>query len=279
MKKIISFFSILVIFIILVLLYSRYIGVNGLNTNEFAIKYNNLSNDFYGLKIVHISDMLYGKTTDKKKLELLTKEVNLTKPDIIVITGDIFNEHVKLNNSDIDDIKNELSKMKANIGKFAIKGDNDKNNAWDIVVKESGFIDLNDRYELIYTNRNESLLLSGLSSNAFNEKPINEKIKDSLEAIKNNKPNYSVLLIHEPDIIDNIDSKKFNLILAGHGLGNSINVPYIRNLFYKKGALKYNQNYYKIKNSDFYISNGIGTDNYSFRLFNHPSFNLYRLIK
>lgn len=279
MKKIISFFSILVVFIIIVLLYSRYIGVTGLNTNEFSIKYSKLSDDFYGLKIVHISDILYGKTTDKKKLETLTEKVNLTKPDIIVITGDILNEYVKLNKSDIDDIISSLSKMNASIGKYVIKGNNDKNDKWNEIISKSSFTDLNNNFDLIYTNKNDSILISGISSNILDKTKITDKLKTTLDAIENSKPNYTILLMHEPDYIDQIDTKKFNLILAGHGLGNSINVPYIRNLFYKKDASKYNQSYYKIKNTDFYISNGIGTSNTSFRLFNHPSFNLYRLIK
>ncbi len=47
----------------------------------------------------------------------------------------------------------------------------------------------------------------------------------------------------------------------------------------KKGSLKYNNAYYKIGNTDMYISGGIGTSNYSFRWFNKPSINLYRLYK
>ena len=40
---------------------------------------------------------------------------------------------------------------------------------------------------------------------------------------------------------------------------------------------KYTNSYYDINNTKFYISNGLGTENISFRLFNKPSINLYRL--
>ena len=39
---------------------------------------------------------------------------------------------------------------------------------------------------------------------------------------------------------------------------------------------KYYDPYYKIDNTDLYISGGIGVSNFNFRLFNRPSYNLYR---
>ena len=44
-----------------------------------------------------------------------------------------------------------------------------------------------------------------------------------------------------------------------------------------KGAKKYYRPYYKVNNTDIYISNGIGLNNLNFRLFNHPSINFYRI--
>ena len=36
-------------------------------------------------------------------------------------------------------------------------------------------------------------------------------------------------------------------------------------------------NYYRINNTDLYVSSGVGTRKYPYRLFNHPSINLFRL--
>lgn len=275
MKKVISFFSILIVIIMLILLYSRYIGTTGLNVNEYSIKYSKINDDFYGFKIVHISDILYGKTTDKKVLKNLLKQINLTKPDIVVLTGDLFNKSVKLTDKDTENITTFLKDMDANIGKYAIKGDNDTNTLWESIIENGGFINLNDKSELIYTKSNNSILISGLSSTMLDNN-TNEKVAKL--NIDNVSVNYSILIMHEPDLFDKIP-KKYNLVLAGHNLGNSINISYINNLFKKKYATKYYKSHYKINETEFYISNGIGTDTYSFRLFNRPSFNLYRIIK
>ena len=91
------------------------------------------------------------------------------------------------------------------------------------------------------------------------------------------KPNYSILMMHEPDFIDDIDNSKFNLVLAGHSHNGQVRLPLIGALYTPIKAKKYYDEFYKIKNTNLYISSGIGVSQINFRLFNRPSFNLYRL--
>lgn len=83
--------------------------------------------------------------------------------------------------------------------------------------------------------------------------------------------------MHKPDEIERFENIPFNLILAGHSHNGQIRLPFIGALLKKDGSKIYTDSYYRIQNSDFYITSGIGTSDISFRLFNHPSFNLYRL--
>ena len=72
---------------------------------------------------------------------------------------------------------------------------------------------------------------------------------------------------------------KSNLVLAGHSLNGQINIPLIKNLFLLDGSKKYYNHFYNVNDNDLYISSGIGTTDFKFRLFNKPSVNLYRLTK
>ena len=273
MKKIIIFFVILIFLLVSILLYSRYIGTKGLNIKEYKITYQELNKEFYGLKIVHLSDILYGKTINKEELEEIVSKVNLTKPDIVVLTGDL------LSNSNIkeDELIELLSKIEARIGKFAIKGDNDNDN-WENIINSSDFKNLNDTYDLIYTSDHNYLLIAGISSNA-NDSNIDQKLQSTYDFINSSeiKPNYSILIMHEPDFIDKINYDSFNLVLAGHSLGGQIKIPFIGALIKPKNGTKYYNDYYEIKKTKLFVSSGLGTNKYSFRLNNHPSFNLYRL--
>lgn len=280
LKRIIIFCLLFIIISCSILLYSHYIGTSGLITNEFNIKYSSISENIYGLKIVHISDIHYG-TVNEEELQNLVKKINLTKPDIVVFTGDLIDSEIDITSEEEQMISNYLNEIDANIGKYTIKGNEDiKNKNWDIIMENGGFINLNDNYKNIYFNDKDYILLVGMSSNYNNSDKINDKIKETLNDLETSekKPNYSILIMHEPDFIDSIDYSKFNLVLAGHSHNGQIIIPGIGGIIKPKYAQKYNEKYYKLNTTEFYISGGLGTSQIDFRLFNRPSFNLYRLV-
>ena len=249
--------------------YSRYINTKGIITKEYSIINSNIPSSFYGFKIVHISDIHYKVTTDIVDLKDMVKEINLLKPDIVIFSGDLFDNNIKYTKKDYEDLTDIFKSINFTIGKFAIKGDNDvRITEWDSIIENSDFTNLNDTYELIYYEGNDPILITGISSN------LKDNHMDKLNEIENNYK-YSILVIHEPDFINK--DINYNLILAGHSLGGRIRIPYVGGIIKDKGALKYSDDYYKIKNSDLYVSSGIGTSMYPFRFLNKPSINLYRL--
>jgi len=262
--------------ITLLCLYSRFVGTNGLIIKETAIIDSNLPKNFYGLKIVQISDIHYKVTTTKKELKEIVTEINLLKPDIVILTGDLFDSNTKYTKKDFDDLVKILDNIDYNIGKYAIMGENDLSNKnWGDVINKGGFIDLNNKHEFIYSNGTTPILLMGISSN-YKKNNIKKTINYIYEEIST-EYKYSILLTHEPDVIDNIDYSKFNLILAGHTHGGQIKLPFIGGVIKNKYAKIYTNDYYELGNTKLYISSGIGTSKYKFRLLNKPSFNFYRL--
>ena len=77
-KKMIFFFFILTMIIILILLYSRFIETKKLEIDEYRIVDERFES-IHGYKIAHVSDIHYGKTTDKEMLDKLIEKINLTK--------------------------------------------------------------------------------------------------------------------------------------------------------------------------------------------------------
>ena len=283
-RNIIIFFIILTLTIVCILLYSRFIATKNIQVHEYKIENKNFTNEYYGLKIVHISDIHYGRITFENELKELVKKVNKTKPDIIVFTGDLIDQDTKMTNEKADKVASILSKLEARIGKYAINGNHDfYYKDWDLVIENSDFTNLNDKIETIYLEKDRYILLSGMSTNSYGKTTINEKLKESTEFLKekkdDEKPIYSILLMHEPDYIDDVNLNNYNLVLSGHSHNGQIRIPFIGALksTLPKGSRKYYDTYYKVKNTDLYISNGIGTSTVNFRLFNRPSFNLYRL--
>lgn len=285
LKKIIIFFITLTLIIISGLLYSRFIATHGIEIREYKIVNKNFTDDYYGLKIVHISDIHYGRITFEKELNELVNKVNSVKPDIIVLTGDLIDQDTELTTEAADKLSSILSKMEASIGKYAITGNHDYYfEDWDLIIENSKFTNLNDNYDLIYLESKRYLMLTGTSTNLYGTKELNEKLQEStdyLKKLKNDeKPIYSILLMHEPDFIDNINLNNYDLVLSGHSHNGQVRLPFIGALKFTLpiGSHKYYKGYYRVKNTDLYISNGIGTSTVNFRLFNRPSFNLYRFV-
>lgn len=273
-KKILYFILGSLVFIFIILLYSRFIGTNNLKVNELVLN-TNINESYNGLKIVHFTDLHYKKIITEKKVKDLIKSINNTKPDLILFTGDLLDNLYDITNSDINFLIKELSKLESKYGKYAILGDQDykeKETVTNIYI-QSKFTLLNNNYTTIYNEKNDKILLIGLGS--YLEKDFN------LDNIGDYTNTYSIFIVHEPDMIDNIKNKYSNtsLILSGHSINGSINIPGIKKILLPDGATKYYDSYYKIDNTDIYISNGIGVNNLNFRLFNSPSFNLYRLKK
>ena len=280
MKKFLIVFLIIILIVSACLLYSRFIATSGLKVKEYKVVNNKIIDEYHGLKIVHLSDIHYGSTILEKQLENIVNKVNELKPDIVVLTGDLIDERLEYNQ---DEIINQLKKIEAKLGKYAISGNHDKPiDDYNHIISESGFKSLDDTYELIYNNSNQPIIISGISTNYENSSNMGIKTEQFDKYISNLsaddiKPIYSILLIHEPDFIDNLDLNNYDLVLSGHSHGGQVRLPLIGKIFTPYGSEKYYDEYYKINNTDLYISSGLGTSKIKFRLFNKPSFNFYRI--
>ena len=246
---------------ILVFLSLRYFGTSFIKTKEYIIKNENIPLSFHGVKIVHFSDLLYGSCVFEDEVNYLEEEFKRIKPDIVVFTGDIINNGYSLSKDELENLKEFFKNIPYTIGKYAVKGDYDLS-TFDLIMNEANFTILDNEYKLVYHEENTPIALIGFNSNNLNlENVINDEINNL----------YKIGLIHNFDYYD--QSYNSNLILAGHNLNGEIYIPYYQGLL---GNNKYNGRYYEINNSKVYISNGIGSI-HKFRMFNHPSINVYRL--
>lgn len=270
---------IILLIIFSTLIYSRFISTNGLKIKEYKIVNENIPDNINGFKIVHLSDIHYGRIINDKRLEQIVERINLINPDIVVLTGDLIDRDTSLTSEDINTISNILSKINVSIDKYAIKGNHDFYfGEWENIILNSDFIDLNNNYDLIYKNGYTPMLIAGLSS-ISDEKNIQSRAETLTTTIKDNKISsiYNILLLHEPDIVDSIDINNYQLILGGHSHNGQVRLPFIGAIITPEGAKKYYDEYYKINNSHLYISSGLGTSQLDFRFFNKPSFNFYRI--
>jgi len=257
-KKILHITTTIIIILLLLFSYIYFIGVKGLTTNEFVIKNSSIPKSFHGIKIVHITDLLYGREIDSKYLNKLQEEIKLINPNIITFTGNIFNNNYTTSEEDIKNINTFFKNLPYTIGKYAIKGNLDTR-TFDLIMDNTDFTILNNESITIYNNSQESINIIGIN---YNDKATINKENDF----------YTITLINNYDYYKEYNVSS-NLVLAGNNLGGEIrlfNLPLL-------GNNKYNNSYYEENNTKIYISSGIGSLHHM-RFMNHPSINVYRLI-
>lgn len=262
-KKGITILLILIIFIFTTYLYARYLNPYNLKVKETSIINEKLDNAYNGFKIAHFSDLHYGRTTNEDTLKKIIKEINKLNADIVIFTGDLFDKE-NISEEEKNLLTEYFKKIESKLFKFAIIGDYDQKylNIYKNIMEDSGFYLLNNQSKLVYNNSNAPLNFIGITNT------------DNIEELYNNNY-FNITLVHKPDLIKEISNTE--LAFSGHSLGGQFKIPFIGGVKKIDGAQTYIEEYYKIENTQIYISNGIGTQDISMRLFNTPSITLYRL--
>ena len=267
-KKLLIILAVILVLLATILVYSSKVTSHHIKVIETSIIDDNLPEKYHGLKVVHFSDILYGKLTTIKDLEKVVTKINETNPDIVVFTGDLFHKDIKLNNKEINKVTSCLSKIKAKYGLFAIMGDNDtkyKDSYYQIFGSIGTILD--NESALVYINDTTPIRITGINNPNKEETKTEEELKL-----------YNILLLHKPDDIDKVKNK-YNLVLAGHSMGGQIKLPFYGPLIKLKGAKNYFSGDYTANGMKLFVTDGIGTQNINMRINNNPKINFYRIYQ
>ena len=245
--------------ITLFVIYGLFIEPRILLVNEVKLESKDIPNSFDGIKIVHFSDLHYGNTININNIDKVITKINSLKPDIVIFTGDLIDNKYNMTKEDTTKLTKSLKNINYNLGKYAVIGNHD-------FYKD-------EFYDTVYNKDNNPILIYGVDNVTYGSPSPTELDKKELENIS-----YKILLVHEPDYIDNILNKyDIDLILSGHSHNGQIKLFGLKPFYKPEGSKKYFSPHYKENNTDIYISNGIGTSIIQFRFGSIPSINLFRL--
>ncbi|MBE6147625.1 MAG: hypothetical protein E7168_04760 [Firmicutes bacterium] len=276
-KNLVKFFTIFMIILIIIfsfLFYMRYFGTSGLKVKEYKVVNSKLPSSFHGFKIVQFSDLHYNSTFGYEELKNLVNEIKLLKPDIIVFTGDLTDQYVSITDDDINNMVSLFNEMEASVGLYAVRGNHDYGTSYfDDVFFKTKFNVLDNDYDLIYYLDSTPILINGIGSGIENDIDLENTFRYEDRSL------FTVTLLHEPDDLDKIlKENEVDLALGGHSHNGQVRIPFLKPIIKMEGAKKYDDAYYKVNNTDLYVSGGLGTSMFKLRWFNKPSINLYRLV-
>ena len=270
-RPFVSKMIIILLFIFLVAIYARYEGTKGIVVKEYTITSEKIPESFDGFKIVQFSDLELGSTFEFSSLKVLVEKINSLKPSIVVFTGDIIDKDKKISKKETETFIDELSKIDALIGKYAVPGDEDIGSSlYNDLIENVKFTNLSNKREDIYYKGLTPIIIIGLDSLTKGKQEIEE-------VFKKDENLYQILLVHEPDTLTKLKDKSIDLILSGHSHNSEINIPYLKKLYNIEGASNYYDSEYTIGNTKLFISSGLGTSNLKMRLFSRPSISIFKL--
>ena len=243
-----------------------------LKIKRYSISSNKVNDN---IKIVHISDLhgCYYGIKQNYLLDIIRKE----QPDIIVYTGDIFDDRW-YNDATINLLKETqfIAPCFYVIGNHEFRN-NDISNIKK-AIKECNITILSQENETIKI-KNSIIDFYGIDD------PLkNKKDKKPMKIIKehpylNYLPNinnnlFTILLTHRPEMFKHYTTKNFDLILAGHAHGGQVRIPYLlkNGLFAPNQGIfpKYTGGIYRYKNSTMIVSSGLSIYESVPRIFNRP---------
>lgn len=276
-RKFINFLIFILILSVGLIMYSRYVGTKGLIVKEYKIADEKIPYNFSGVKIVHFSDLLYKSTVNLDDVKNMVERINELKPDLVFFTGGLISKGKSLSDEETRELSSVLKEIDYTIGKFAVKGDEDRDE-FSIVMSDSGFEVLNNSGIFVYNKALTPIYVAGLSSSISDAINV-ESAFELVDADANKDAYFKILLMHEGDSATSVLKSRddVDLILAGNSLNGSVVLPFYGGIFESRGSETYKNPFYEVNGTLIYVSSGLGTKDINYRFNNKPSFNFYRL--
>ncbi|WP_346349906.1 metallophosphoesterase [Lactococcus petauri] len=207
------------------------------------------------LNVVQISDLQVSEYYETNRLDKVIEKVNAQNPDILLFTGDLFDNYSKYPEQMAPMIE-KLKAFKANIGKYAVWGNHDYGGGavrvYEDVMSAGGFVVLRNQGETLTLSDGRQVFLGGLDDSLLG----NPSVSDTLAYRQNY--DYAITMTHEPDVADAFIGTDTQLVLAGHSHGGQVWIPFypIKNVL----AEKYTRGLYQLDAiTQLYVNTGIGT--------------------
>ena len=230
-------------------LYGNRIEKNHDVENFYDVPIKNLPPELEGFRVAQISDLHLGAYFSLERLENLLQRIADAKPDLLAITGDIFDD-VGMNPAAIKIVDAFTDKFK--FGIYYIHGNHEylRNiRAIEQMLAQTKIHWLNNASQLVTSK----LYILGVdyprgapitsSNDKEREKIFAETRKNFVDAAEKNVPDdaIKILLAHHPEFIDDGAERNFALTLTGHTHGSQIGifgVPLFPVFKYTRGVVK-----------------------------------------
>lgn len=263
--------NVIVIPLIIILILIRFDAFNQKHhIVEYVIKSHKIKEDVNIVLITDHHGCYYGE-----EQEDLVRDVVKLKPDLVLYSGDIFDDDIAYDNTIklLSKIGHQYPSFYA-VGNHEVRtGELDRVKA---IAREQGLVVLegtNDRIQI----KSNHLLLGGLDDPELGVEQVR-----LLE--RPNDKEFSILLSHRPELTKEYEQLSYDLVVSGHAHGGQWRIPKLINGVYapNQGILpKYAGGMYSFDKTTLVVSRGLARESTKVipRIFNRPELVHIKLTK
>ena len=254
--------------VLLACLYSAYGVWNAYHprVRRLTVRLNNLPPAWRGRKIVQLSDLHLGSVLRADFASRLVAMANAEKPDVVAITGDLFDGA----DGKLEDLVAPLKALQAPLGIYFVTGNHET------------YLGVERAYEALRTTpvrilADEAVVIDGLLliGVSYPERGHPKDFAQVLTKLRGLDPGLpSILLYHSPTHIAEAKAAGVSLQLSGHAHhGQIFPIQFISRLVYGR----YYQGLHVEGDYTLYVSSGAGTWGPTLRTGNRPEIAAIRL--
>jgi predicted MPP superfamily phosphohydrolase len=250
--------------------YARLIEPYNYWVSETDIFIRDLPPAFEGFRITQLTDIHHSRILGINEVRRVVNLAQQTKPDMFVLTGDYSTTYRRY----IEPCAEALSALSAPEGVWAVLGNHDHYTDPELTTRalERHHIAVLNNVHTTLQRRSDSLQLSGIDDWSWNATDWAR----AFSGLKTNAP--TILLSHQPTVLDLEQTKSVSLILSGHTHGGQLKFPFLgapASLFTQD--LRYARGLFQRGDTQLYVSTGTGVIGLPLRFGVRPEIAVLRL--
>ncbi len=250
--------------------YMRLIEPHNYWVSETDVFIRDLPQAFEGFRITQLTDIHHSRILGLNEVQRVVSLAQETKPDMFVLTGDYSTSYRRY----IEPCAEALSALSAPEGVWAVLGNHDHYTDPELTTRalKRHHIAVLDNAHTTLQRRSDSIQLSGIDDWTWNAVDW----KRAFSGLKNDRP--TILLSHQPTVLDFEQTKNVALILSGHTHGGQLNFPLLgAPARFATRDLKYARGLFSRGDTQLYVSTGTGVIGLPLRFGVRPEIAVLRL--
>lgn len=250
--------------------YSRLIEPYNYLISETDILIRELPAAFEGFRITQLTDVHHSRILGLGEVQRVVSLAQQTKPDMFVLTGDYSTSYRRY----IEPCAEALGALNAPEGVWAVLGNHDHYTDPELTTRslQRHHIAVLNNARTTLQRGSDAIQLSGIDDWSWNAADWTR----AFSGLKSQTP--TILLSHQPTVLDLEQTQNVSLILSGHTHGGQLNFPLLgAPARFTTNDLKYARGLFRRGDTQLYVSTGTGVIGLPLRFGVRPEIAVLRL--